>query len=119
MAGDEINAMNWERRFYNQDIVAYTKKCIALRRSKNLFRLSTSKEIEECVKLSVVHNHMILYELKRGEEHYIVVINPVNYAQSLHIECGCHIIFDDNGNYHEEILYDFEVPTCSIFVLAL
>ncbi len=119
MAGDEINGMNWERRKYNQDIVLYTKKCIAFRRSHPIFRLATSKEVEEYVHLNMIHDHMILYELHNEKVHNIVVINPACYTQALSIESGCRILFDENGDYHDEVIYNIDIPHCSVMVIVI
>ena len=119
MAGDVINGMNWERREYNKDVVEYTKKCIAFRRSHDIFRLETSQEVNDYVRLEMIHDHMILYRLNRNDEHYMVVINPTGYAQALSFESGGQVIFDENGDYKEDIINSIEVPFCSMIVIKL
>ena len=102
-AGDNINAMDWDRAAINRHIVEYTRKAIALRKRFAGFRLGTKEEIEKCLKLSVQDNGIVFYEIdypdpSTGTNVIRVIVNPTNETRTFDFGEEWRVIFDENGN---------------------
>ena len=123
-AGDAINQMDWERAEYNQDVISYTRKCIALRKKYPEFRFHTSQEILDHVHLQVADGGFVFYE--------IVLDDPANGISAIRClfnpsfddrwydfhEGDWKVIFDENGNSNEEKSGHIHVPPLSIIITA-
>ena len=102
-AGDSINQMDWERAYYNRDIIEYTKKCIALRKKYKAFRLSSTKEISEHVRLNETDGGIIFYDISfiDKETHtkmVRVLINPTYDERTYDFGSEWKVIFDATGD---------------------
>ena len=118
-AGDKINQMDWERAEFYKDIIEYTKKCIALRKEYKQFRLHTTEEIMEHVKVSVSDGGIVFYDIfMEDKKHHIdairVVFNPSFFGKEYDFEPSWKCIFDEFGEEREEIGTHVEVPALSI-----
>ena len=118
-AGDKINQMDWERAEFYKDIIEYTKKCIALRKEYSQFRLHTTEEILEHVKVSVSDGGIVFYDIfMKDDVHHIdalrVIFNPTYYGKEYDFEPSWKCLFDEFGNEQEEVGTHVEVPALSI-----
>ncbi len=125
-ADDKINGMDWERASINSDIIAYTRKAIALRRNYPEFRLKTSQKIQNQVRLSTSDGGIVFYDVNEAEDDrhadtlfgVRVLINPSFEGKHYVFEPGWKIIFDENGNGHEEVSDQADLPPLSLIVLV-
>src|SRR5438445_11378406 len=46
-SGDSINALDWHRKYQQQDVVQYVKHLIRLRKQHPAFRMRTASQIED------------------------------------------------------------------------
>ena len=118
MSGDEINGMNWQRADHNENIVSYTKKCIALRRRESLFRLTSEEEIRKHVSLIVCENGDLIYELFDDDTDIRVMINPSSQHHLYNFEEPWVTLLDENGNASKEPFQEYYVPGCSVVVIT-
>jgi len=121
-AGDAINGLSWQRMVYNHDVVEYTRKCIALRRSCAAFRLATGEEVRRRVHFSVADDAIVLYDIgyeDSGVRGYRVLINPTMQEHRFHFEERCRVMMDENGDAHRESSQDIAIPACALIVCAL
>ena len=122
-AGDNINAMNWDRAAINRHIVEYTRKAILLRKRYAGFRLSTREEIEQCLKLSVQDNGIVFYDIHypdpaTGTNVIRVIINPTNETRSFVFGEEWRTVFDENGNSIGAANSYIQVSALSLSVLV-
>ncbi len=122
-AGDAINEMDWERAYYNKDVIAYTRKAIQLRKQYPEFRFHTSEEILHHVNLNTGEGGVVFYHIHlQDEENHIeeieAVLNPSFESHSYHMDQPWHILFDQNGNSSNDDIYDLYVPELSIMIFA-
>ena len=102
-AGDNINAMDWDRAMINRHIVEYTRKAISLRRRYEGFRLDSAEKIRECVRLSVQDNGIVFYEIEHedpvtGTNVIRVIVNPTAETRTFQFSEDWRTVFDENGN---------------------
>jgi len=121
-AGDNINQMDWIRAEYNRDMIAYTKKCISLRKKYKAFRFRTPEEIMSNVKLSVSDGGVIFYDIHYDDPitdttMIRVLINPSFDDKYYTFEPEWRIIFDCDGNEHSEPNGNVCLQQLSVIVL--
>lgn len=120
-AGDSINQMDWQRAEYNQDVIEYTRKAIALRRKYKAFRFAKTEQIARCVRLSVAEGGAVFYDIDYADKEtktslIRVMINPTFEEKQFYYEPGWQIVFDENGSFHEEKTDHIVVPGLSVVV---
>lgn len=119
-APDNINGMDWQRAYYNKFMIAYTRKCIALRKKYPEFRLHTSEEIYDQVLLSNRDDGTVSYTIQAKEgcdyKKLLVLINPMDRDFDYSCEEGWTLIFDENGDSHPENLEYMHLPARSMLV---
>ena len=118
---DHINGMDWQRAKFNRHMIEYTRKCIALRKKYPEFRLHTSKEIYAQVLLSHRDDGTVSYTIQAadptcGYKKVLVLINPMDREFNYSCEEGWQLIFDTDGNSHDEYLRNMHLPARSMLV---
>ena len=119
-AGDAINQMDWVRAEINEEIIDFTRKCIAMRRRCEGFRLKSAKEIGEKVRL-YVDDSIVFYNIshEQGDMKQLkVIINPTFNTKHYSFEEDWRIIMDEEGRSHEMTGRQFTVPQLSVYVLV-
>jgi pullulanase len=120
-AGDSINQMDWRRAVYNQHLIEYTKKAIALRKKYRGFRLHFTRQIEKYVRLSVAEGGGIFYEITCSDpvnstQVIRVIINPTFDDRWYNFEPEWRVVFDENGNEQTDTVSEVRVPALSVIV---
>ena len=113
--------MDWQRARFNRHMIEYTRKCIALRKKYPEFRLHTSKEIYGQVLLSHRDDGTVSYTIQAadpscGYKKVLVLINPMDREFNYSCEEGWQLIFDTDGNSHDEYLRNMHLPARSMLV---
>lgn len=116
-AGDDANGMHYERLDKYDDVLVYTKKCIALRKKHSCLRLRTKDEIEKRVHFEIHDEGIIFYEITGENETLKIIVNPSLEHHQYELNSEWNIIFDSNGNAMEGTYTSVHVPLCSIIVL--
>jgi pullulanase len=120
-AGDSINQMDWKRAEFNADVIAYTRKAIALRRKYKAFRLHKTEQIARCLRLSVAEGGTVFYDIDYSDKDtqtslVRVLINPTYDEKQFFYEPGWQIVFDSNGNDQKEKTDHVVVPGLCVIV---
>lgn len=120
-AGDQINQMDWQRAEYNEQIIDYTRKMIALRRKYKAFRLKTTDEIRSCLHMSVADGAVVFYDIACDDkdtdtEVVRVIFNPSFDGKQYTFEQGWRVVADENGDEAEESTDHIYVPPLSMIV---
>lgn len=112
-AGDDINGMDWERMLAYREIVAYTKKCIRLRREIPWLRLCTQSEIDRRIISHTDDSGRVWMEC--GKER--VIWNPSKEAAELPFREPVQVIFDENGDCRGKSDERLIQPARSVWVI--
>ena len=125
-APDYTNSIKWDRKEKHKDVFEYYRRLIELRKSSGLFRLATKEDVAECMKFHRCDdNNLIMFSLRRGNECFVVAINPYKNARNFSVP----IELWDGGNFFVMLNSDgksdnfslqkreFDVPAISIVVL--
>jgi pullulanase len=120
-AGDSINQVDWQRALYNQDVIDYTRKIIAIRKKYKGFRLKSSEEIRNALQMSVADGGVVFYDIHYADPStrtsiLRVIINPSFDDKYYTFEPGWKVIFDSDGNGHEEETDNVMVPGVSMLI---
>ncbi len=116
-AGDDVNGMHYERLDKYDDVLAYTKKCIALRKNHSCLRLRTKAEIDQRVHFEIRDEGIVFYEIYGENETLKIIINPSLQHHTYELDGEWEMIFDSNGNALEGTYSSVQLPLCSIIVL--
>ena len=121
-AGDVINQMNWDRMILNMEVLDYTKKAIQLRRRYQQFRFCSASQLDQYVRFSVVDGCVVFYDINypdtmHGCSQIRVIINPSLDYRYYQFDGEWNVLFDENGNSHDEVTSQFSVPQCTMIVL--
>ena len=121
-AGDKVNQMNWDRAFYDRELIAYMRKCITLRKSYKGFRLRTAEEIAKHVQFRNPDGAVVFYQIdvpdeEIGAAEVLVIVNGDWNAHSYHLDAPMAFLLDENGESGENLYNDVTVPMCSVLVL--
>lgn len=85
-APDYTNSIKWDRKAKYKDVFDYYRRLIALRKSSQLFRLSTKGEVESCHRFyGQSDGNLLMYSLMRDDECFLVAINPYHTEKSFEI----------------------------------
>lgn len=115
---DDTNMIRWVNKENNIDIFKYYKALIALRKSSALFRLRTSEELDE--RLHFLNaGDLIAYELKGGEECYVIALNPYGDDRWVNLPNGGFYKRLDDGGRPDYSRYEggVQIPriSCAVF----
>lgn len=95
-AGDEINALDWDRMGDEEAAVNYFKGLLALRASDELFRLKTYDAIDANMEITKAEDGVIAYEL--GD--YLVIFNAREEKTAYDLPKGKFEILAENNRIH-------------------
>ncbi len=120
-AGDAINQVDWKRAEYYRDVIEYTRRAIALRKKYKAFRFHKTEQIAHCVRLSVAEGGAVFYDIDysdsdTGTSLIRVLINPSFDEKQFDYEPGWQVVFDENGNSHDEKTDHVSVPGLCVVV---
>lgn len=96
-ATDEINHFDWKRVKEQEDFLAYTKGLINLRKSEEVLRLTSKKEILESVNIIKADNGVIILQLEHASSLYYVIVNSNPYGLRFEIELGDYEVLVHEG----------------------
>lgn len=115
---DSINGMDWARRCAFNDVVEFTKDCIAIRRRFDNFKLNTAQEVLDRVIINVIDGSVLEYTIK-GEEEIKIIINP-SHTQK-YVKCAkCYqVLLDEQGKKSEALVSDELVVKAVGLVVAI
>lgn len=113
-AGDKVNQFDAERAIKNKDIIEYTKKAIAFRKSHDLLRLKDKESIEKCINITNSEDGVVFYEINANNETLRIMFNPTYDDKQYTFEEGFKVLFDVDGNEVEG--NEIFVPRLSVIV---
>lgn len=79
-SNDDINKIDWERKFENIDNVEYIKGLIKIRKKYKSFRMNSAEEIIRKLEFIKSPKNSIVYKLKGVDEDIIVIHNANEYS---------------------------------------
>jgi hypothetical protein len=94
---------------------------IALRKKYKAFRFHKTEQIAHCVRLSVAEGGAVFYDIDysdsdTGTSLIRVLINPSFDEKQFDYEPGWQVVFDENGNSHDEKTDHVSVPGLCVVV---
>ena len=98
-AGDQINALDWNRRDLEIDTVEFTKFLIQLRKKNICFRYDNYDVIKDNVLVENIEYRMIKYSLHQDEGEYkdfIIYLNASLDEVEVKVEDGYKILMDSD-----------------------
>lgn len=120
-AGDGINQMDWDRAIQNQEIVAYTRRAIALRREYKAFHYATQKEVCDNVHVSVMDGNVVVCDIHCPDPEHActdvrILYNPSYDNREYGSADEWQVIFDHDGNPQAQKSSVIYVPGLSVIV---
>lgn len=115
-AGDDINGMHYERMEKYNDVVNYTKKCIAFRKNHTCLRYSTKELIDKHVSFEV-REGIVFYNVYDENETLKIIVNPSLEDKWYSFDESWKVVFDFYGNEWNDYSNNIQVPSCSIIVI--
>lgn len=116
---DSVNAIDWTLAETNSDMVDFYKQLIALRKNTPQFRLSTKKQIDECVSIPdpEMKDGVVSYVIKdpNSDEYVVVLFNVTESAVDVQIPNGTYSVYV-NGNEANAVTALSEVNGSSVNV---
>lgn len=98
---DSVNAINWELRDTNKDVVEFYKGLIAIKKTWPQFHLSTKEEIAQNVKIvdADLDDGVVSYAIKdpNSNEYAVILFNNGNITRKIAVPQGNYDVFV-NGN---------------------
>ncbi|WP_297630692.1 type I pullulanase [uncultured Clostridium sp.] len=109
-SSDNINRIDWERKFIYLEVFNYYKKLIALRKNHKIFRMDKRLDIERNLKFRACGESFIHYEingelLADGFKKAIIVYNGYGWNLDIEIEDGEWEVILDGNDISENGLY--------------
>ena len=95
-AGDQVNAIDWNRKDFEMDTIQFVQFLIHLRRNNPCFRYNDYDKIRENVSLENIDHRMIKYSLHQDEGDYqdiIVYFNASLDNVDVNVEIGYKVLF--------------------------
>lgn len=98
---DTINGMDWARRCSYNQIVEYTKACIAIRKQFEAFKLNDCETIKKEVSF-VEHDNVLEYIIKHDDKvnnisEVKIIFNPTSVQKYFNYDDSYNIILDEKG----------------------
>ena len=94
---DSVNAIDWNLRSTNSDVVEFYKGLIAIKKAWPQFHLQTKEQITECVKIvdADENDGVVSYAIKDpgSDEYAIILFNNGNIAKRIAIPDGNYDIY--------------------------
>ena len=120
-AGDGINQMDWDRAIQNQEIVAYTRRAIALRREYKAFHYATQKEVCDNVHVYVMDGNVVVCDIHCPDPEHActdvrILYNPSYDNREYDSADEWQVIFDHDGNPQAQKSSVIYVPGLSVIV---
>lgn len=116
-AGDDVNGMHFERIEKYEDVLNYTKKCIAFRKEHPSLRLRTKKLIEERVRFEIKDEGILFYETRDENEILKIMVNPSLEHHQYEFNDEWEVVFDSTGHSLQGYYTVIQLPLCSIVIL--
>ncbi len=95
-AGDQVNALDWNRKDFEMDTIQFVQFLIHLRKNNPCFRYDDYDMIRENVKMENIDHRMIQYSLHQENGEYsdiIVYFNASTDDVSVDVEDGYSVLF--------------------------
>lgn len=105
---DSINIIPWENKYEHNDLFAYYRQMIAIRRAHKGFRLGSAEAVKaHCEFLPTDNEHLIIYRIKDLEgidsaKSLVVLLNGGDKAQQVDIPEGEYTLLVFNGEADEK-----------------
>ena len=98
---DTINGMDWARRCNYNQIVEYTKACIAIRKQFEAFKLNDCETIKKEVSF-VEHDNVLEYIIRHDDQvnnisEVKIIFNPTSVQKYFNYDDSYNIILDEKG----------------------
>lgn len=99
-SGDEINQLDWKKREQEVDTIEFVKNLIRLRKSCDVFRMESKKEVEQRLHILTTNRPIFGFTLLGDREEFAIYINPTK-------ACG-KIWLPSSGQWKVLVTNDFE-----------
>lgn len=106
----ELNRFDWHKASENQAYIQLVKELIALRKQYTLFRIRSTDRIQKRVRVEVLENGVIRYEMIHSENHFTVYLNPSTEKKEINVpEAGVCILTTAFEKSDENVLSAFSL----------
>ncbi len=116
-SGDDINALDYDRRNNNREMVGHVKQLIRIRRDHSCFRYSITESLYHRVAFDDIERKVLIYKTSDGEESIWTFFNPTGSPFHYHLDTPAEILYyNGEEGYREQ---DLEIRPYSTIVCLL
>lgn len=97
-SGDQINLIDWNRRDLYNDVVDYVKQLIKLRKNNACFKIKTSHDLHQALKIEELSSKSIMMSLS-CEDEWLIIFKALETLESVMIPKDFELILASDDTY--------------------